>query len=170
MKIIDLIKGEFIKNFKIKKIIIVLIILLLSIIGINYIDESKIRNNNKDILEQSVSYFENQIDYYKSHPDTNQIKKEWHLFSSQRNYEMYNKLLKNEKYNNLSTQSWQHELSRCIVKIDTLIFWIEKYKVDKNVDVSWIKEDYEFTLMYQDYLKKGVEYYKDYILQKTIIN
>lgn len=50
MKIIDLIKGEFIKNFKIKKIIIVLIILLLSIVGKNYIDELKITNDNKAIL------------------------------------------------------------------------------------------------------------------------
>lgn len=154
MKIIDLIKGEFIKNFKIKKIIIVLIILLLSIVGKNYIDELKITNDNKATLEQSVSYFKNQLDFYKSHPDTNQIKKEWYLFSNQKNYEMYNKLLKSEKYNNLSTQSWQHELSRRIVKIDTLVFWIEKYKVDKNVDVSWIKDDYEFTLMYQNYLEK----------------
>ena len=154
MKIIDLLKGEFIKNFKIKKIIIVLIILLLSIVGKNYIDELKITNDNKAILEQSVSYFKNQLDFYKSHPDTNQIKKEWYLFSNQKNYEMYNKLLKSEKYNDLSTQSWQHELSRRIVKIDTLVFWIEKYKVDKNIDVSWINENYEFTLMYQDYLKK----------------
>ena len=89
MKIIDLIKGEFIKNFKIKKIIIILIILLLSIVGKNYIDELKITDNNKKtVLEQGVSYFKNNIDFYKNQNDTNQVRKDFYIFSNTKNYEM----------------------------------------------------------------------------------
>lgn len=105
MKIIDLIKSEFIKNYTLKKIVLVVLVLIISVIGIVSFEEMRISSNDFSFIESELSYLKEEYKVHKQNPSQNQLKQEWYQFYYEENINMYHLIQSDKKYQNINIDS-----------------------------------------------------------------
>lgn len=152
MKIIDLIKSEFIKNYTFKKILLVILVLIISVVGIVSFEEILL-SPNSSFVESELSYFEDEYKVYNQSPSQDNLKNEWYQFYYKKNIDIYSLIKSDKKYKNVNSDSWQMMVARNIIIVDELNFWVDKYLENKNIDTNLLNENYDFRAMFDDYLK-----------------
>lgn len=129
-------------------------VLIISVIGIVSFEEMRISSNASSFIESELSYLEEEYKVHKQNSSQNQLKQEWYQFYYEENINMYHLIQSDKKYQNINIDSWQMTVARKIITMNELDFWLDQYLQNKNLDIDWLNEDYNFHEMFDRYLKK----------------
>lgn len=163
MKILDLIKSEFIKNYTFKKITLLVVVLIVSIIGIVSVAENQL-SENASYIESQLDYFEDDYKYYKRSPLQDNLKDEWCHLYYQENIEMYRFFLNDKNYQNINASSWQLNVAQNILLVDDLNFWVDKYLENKKY--NFVNNDRYYLIdLYDNYIKQFDDMKKTELLE-----
>lgn len=145
MKIINLIKCEFLKNYTLKNIIIILLVLLIATIVLVEFKEMFYTEQKYDVLSNNY-YYEEICNRYNQNEDLS-YKEEFELFSAQKMLEI-NKIL--ASLENVTQYSWQYNIL------------VDKHNIEQDLFViNQIKENINDSYFYNIY-SSNLEYYDEY--------
>lgn len=103
MKIINLIKCEFIKNYTLKKIMLIILMLLVSVVAITKINSMFYKDNIYNVTSE-LSYAKWESNSYKSDGPITSLKEKYYYNSIKNRIDMLEKM---EKTGNITQDSWQ---------------------------------------------------------------
>lgn len=139
MKIINLIKCEFIKNYTLKKIISVFIILLLSVIVVSEFQEFYYVNDNpvQNELNAYKENYENILEY----PSSEEQYQSYQTAILSYAISAYEKLLLLDDYENLEYNSWQIVITREKINSEKQLYFIDKYLNKEDISLTLVQDD-----------------------------
>ena len=125
MKIINLIKCEFIKNYTLKNIIITFILLLLSVFLLSYFTEFSYKSEENDYSVE-IENKKIELEYYNNKEHLTYKDK----FMINRAKNVIDTL---NKYKNVSGDSWQHKVINSNLWLDDEIFLLKQINPIKTL-------------------------------------
>ena len=135
MKIINLIKCEFIKNFSIKKSLIYFVILLISCLTINYITTDLMKNSSVYESEENYFYVKTMYDEAKDRYEKNQtIATEFTFIMEDKRMDAINRLYDDKS----NTKHYGEHAAFMIGYVHARTFLIDK--VLEDADIPWDSE------------------------------
>ena len=139
MKILNLIKCEFIKNYTYKKIIGVFLILVFAVIGVTEFQEYYYADGNPSVNE--LNYFKNEYQTVLKYPSEDVHYQAYQEYILPKTIAAYEKLLTLEDYESFSYSSWQIELTRNNINFEKELYFIDKYLNNEFVSLEWVQYD-----------------------------
>ena len=139
MKILNLIKCEFIKNYTLKKLSGVLLILLFAVIGITEFQEYYYADGNPAINE--LNHFKREYQNILEYPNEDIDYQKYQEYILPKTISAYEKLLKLDDYDNFKYSSWQVQLTRKKVTIEKQLYFIDKYLNNESISLEWLEYD-----------------------------
>lgn len=143
MKIINLIKCEFIKNYTLKNIILTILILLISVFGITYITELFYDDQEYNIVGEN-DYYQRQLEYL-TNKESLSYKDEFEIFQCNNVIEMLKKI---ESIGNITKRSWQYDVLFEELEIKENIFVLKQIR--ENINDEYFKNIYNSDLGYYE--------------------
>ena len=139
MKIINLVKCEFIKNYTFKKIIGVLIILIFSVVGVTESQEYCFSYSSSVTTE--LDYFENEYQFILEYPSEDVDYQLYQEYILPKTISAYKKLLTLEDCEEFNYGSWQLTLTREKISLEKQLYFIDKYLNKEFVSLEWLEHD-----------------------------
>ena len=139
MKIINLMKCEFIKNYTLKKILGVLLILLFAVIIVTEFQEYYYADGNPAVNE--LNHFKREYQNVLEYSSEDVHYQAYQEYILPKTIAAYEKLLTLEDYESFCYSSWQVELTRKKVTIEKQLYFIDKYLNNEYVSLEWLEYD-----------------------------
>lgn len=141
MKFLNLIRCEFIKNYTLKKVLGVFLILIFSVVAFTWFTEMVFQKNESD-LNDLLSHYQIELKVQKESSIYDDLEKEFYLYIYQQQIDYLKMLIDFEDTHNVKIASWQQKLSNEILKMDAQEFVIDKALEGKTIPLSILNSEY----------------------------
>jgi len=158
MKIINLIKCEFIKNYTLKNIIITFVLLLLSVFLLSYFTEFSYKSEENDYSVE-IENKKIELEYYNNKERLTYKDK----FMINRAKNVIDTL---NKYKNVSGDSWQYKVINSNLRLDDEIILLKQIK--ENITDEYFFNIYNSNNVYYEYYEGLVR--ENYSSDKDVID